>query len=529
MGYALELRLVNIYFTQMKQIFCFFIVFCLFATTKAQEEVAVLEHRFKQPYGNKTSYSVIDEQENQIWIIAENKNRFVFTNLDTNFKERKKLILKSLKGGINVYQGHHISKDFVHFYFSNEYYTKIGVLKIDKKNFTVQREQIDFKIKKEKVIQSIVNDNSLLIITVGKKSSEISLHKFKDNLNFSTTKFQFPNIGKNRPGEKTITISRLLSDSKWLTVPTIGGLRKNNNVDNPVQQIDTDLPIPINIASEKTKIYIAKDFLHFSFDNDPDFTQIVSINLKNNSINQNEFKKPTIIGKSKSYNSFFNGKIMLQIVANEDNMILVLKDYESHKILNEFKIDKNFDEIPFKSTPILLEGGHNAFTENREKEITKTSSFLRKINDNNIGVSLYKFQNDNYNLTIGGYDTRVLTQSASLPLIGPVGAIGGVIAGASLSLNIYSSTTYSKSSFFSSYLDQDYNFKKDSTLPKHAFELIETYEERLTGKERAAKNKYYFGKVIIPNLKNIFKFKGNYYYCYVDSKKGDYKIMKFEE
>jgi len=98
----------------------------------------------------------------------------------------------------------------------------------------------------------------------------------------------------------------------------------------------------------------------------------------------------------------------------------------------------------------------------------------------------------------------------------------------SLAISVYSSHTYNKSTFFSSHINSNFE-KVNQELPVNPFQKIEGYENKLTGKERTDKNKYFFGHITEPVLKNIFKFRNKFYFCYVDSREGTYKIIEFEE
>jgi len=510
----------------LKKIVLLFLMFISFLMY-GQKQVVVLKTKFKQPFSEgKVSYNVFDEKTKQHWIIIDHKGKLAIFHLDNKFKFKKELKIKDLKNGVNYMHGHHVDENYITLFFSNAFLDKIGIVKINKKDYSIETDIIKFKINSEKVVQTIEVNNKFYVMTVEKNGSVVSLHEFKDQLKFTTHRFLFPEIGRKKNGEKTIKISKLLLGGGLKRFSEAVDLKKKPK-EIPIQKIDENIPNPINIVSEKSKLYVRGKELIFTFDNDPEFTQLVLIDLEKYELESKEIKKFSFEKKIKSHNSFLKGDKILQICSNEDQMMLQIKNLSTGKKIKQFEFEKT-NKINFNNTAIIQKGGLNAFTENRTRELDKTAKFLRKISKDNIGVSLYAFGENSYQLEIGGFQEKEYTYTGSINNIASFGGGIGVGLAVSVSVRVYSSVKYNKSIGFKSHLNQQLDWI-EGEIPKNSFLQIKDFEDKLEGNIRAENNKYFFGKITKPVLKNIFNCDNKFYYSYVDMREGVYKTIEFTE
>ncbi len=498
----------------------------------AQKEVAVFENKnFTGPYEEgKESYNIKDPETNEHWILINHKNKLFFYHLNSDFTLKKEFTLKKIGNDIQFLQGYHVTDQKIILFFSNLEFNKLATLKIDKSDYVVEKEIKKFSIPKEKVVQSIAQDNKFYIITVKKYSSEVNIHEFKADLNFTSHKVTFPEIGKkNVDTDKTIRVSRLLLGSRFKHIREALSTKKKETK-LPIQKINKENPNSIAVVSDPSKLYSVKNGMIFTFDNDPDFTQIIKLNTLSYKLDTLKLAKPKLGQEARSHNSYIYDDKIMQVSVNLEHFLLDIKNLNSGKSIVKYGLNSN-DSIYFKNSPIILDGGLHAFTVNKHKEFEKTSKFLRILSNSNVGVSLYQLAGGRFQMKVGSSKEKTHTDAVSIVSFGgPVGSVfGGALAvGFNASLNVYSSVKYSKSTYFNAYLNNELEHIKGD-MPRDLFEEIKEFENKLEGVIRKEDNSFYFGDITYTALKNVFKENEKFYYCYLDSKNHNYHIVEFKE
>ena len=259
---------------------------------------------------------------------------------------------------------------------------------------------------------------------------------------------------------KKISVGRLLYDNK-----------------TKLSLIDKDVPNSIEIVGKPLKIYKEQNSLIFSFDNNPLYTQLFSVNLKSFNCSATKFIKPlqNITSKKKTNSFLFEDKIALMSSFSK-GLQLNIVDTTSRKVLKEFLIH-NGKEIKFKNTPIIQEGG--MYNDYREMESSK--KFLRKINSSNVGVSFKRILNGNYQIVIGGYKEQ---RTAPMPMGGfggmPIAGIGGLTVSINPTQFAFNSYANTKSTRIESLVDEDFNHLK-GRISENAFDKMKDYNSTSNG------------------------------------------------
>lgn len=165
--------------------------------------------------------------------------------------------------------------------------------------------------------------------------------------------------------------------------------------EDPIEKIESDEYNPLFKSTKKSKAYIVNDHIILTFDYNPKKTQVFDINLENNDLTEKSFAQSATQNAKKLSNSFLYNDKIYQINATQDELLLDVKDYKSGETVKSFKVMKN-DTIRFKSSPLLAQGDNQ-----KPKELKKTSKFLQRLSYLDVGVSVFK-NNQNTLVTLGG-------------------------------------------------------------------------------------------------------------------------------
>lgn len=217
-------------------------------------------------------------------------------------------------------------------------------------------------------------------------------------------------------------------------------------------------------------------------------------------------------------------------------MKFIVRDLNTSEILKEYFVKKE-DTITFKNSPIIQEGG--AYDNYREME--ETSKFLRKISSSEVGISVYKL-NDNYQITLGG---EKQIQSGGAPMMMSMGG-GSFVASTGVSVSLpgyfspstfaYGSYANTKSTYINCLFDAGFNHV-DGDMTNNVFDNINNFKDSEKGLNKEAKkltstNKPRAGsisKTTSIKAEIIQKYNGHFLFGYFHSKKKTYYLRKFKD
>ena len=281
-------------------------------------------------------------------------------------------------------------------------------------------------------------------------------------------------------------------------------------------KIDEHTPNSIEATSDASKLYTRDASFLISLDKNKRATYLIEISVPNLTAQFTEVKKPalteeTIYAKS---NSFVYDDKLFQIVGSNAEMKFSVKALPNLTILKDITLLKE-DDISFKNTPIIQEGG--VYKKDRVREMEKTSKFLRKISADKIGIAV-KPTNEGYQITMGG--TKKLNAGGGAPMMMPgfgaavpVGAIGGAV---SISFNpifyAYNSYTTTKSTRIESLFDANFQHVAGE-IQDNAFDKIQQYADD----QRNAK------------VETVLRYKNGYLYGNYKNKAQVYELTYFTD
>lgn len=211
-----------------------------------------------------------------------------------------------------------------------------------------------------------------------------------------------------------------------------------------------------------------------------------------------------------TFNSFILDDRIIQLGSSRDEMVIHIKDFDG-SVLKEYYIDRD-EPIAIKNSPIIQEG-RTALPFVNRREMEETSKFLRKVTSGKIGVTGY-LDNGEYYFTIGGYK-NVQSGGGMMMMPGGAGTYTNVSAG-NISIPTYNPVWYSytsynstKSTFFNTRFDLDYNYVEKEE-ESNIFERIKEFKKEV---------KY-------DTAEDVFFHQDKLYFGYFDKKEKNYYLYK---
>lgn len=483
----------------MKKIILLIGIFCVVFLATAQEKIYEASGGFSLENNNKESFVIPNQINDDLMILLSEKQLLTAILLDTVYTQKSKINTKRVSSFYTNLLGYSVKENKYSLFFTNERNKKIGVQVFDFNNRTSSFKIIDFKLKKEKFIESINYKNQFYLFSVSKNSPDMNIYTFDEN--FTATKH-------------IISLKHLEYKNPSTNYKT--SLHKIFN-DNPAIIIEANNPNAIETTSKKIKIYQKDNQIIIAFDNRNIVTQIQYLDLNTFELTYKNINKTPGYKKSNSY--IFDNKLF-QIESSNQKMKFSVLDLQTDKLIKEYKITKE-DTIQFKNSPIIQEGGgmFPSFSGDRVREMEKTSKYLRKISAANLGISVYKVANE-YNLVLGG--TKEIITNNGYTMVpsfqGGIGAGGnfGNFTTISVSFNPtfygYGNYTNTKSTYINCLFDENFDHLKGD-IPINSFDIVNNFEDSLKK----------------PLAVTIFKHQEALHYGYFDKNDKMFKLFKFEE
>lgn len=477
----------------------------------AQKEVKVIETNFKgSGFNNKESLAISNKNTGELVILVEDSKYTKLYLFDTNFKLKAELKTDRLQKNFKSFVGYSIDNDVYSIVFTDNKIKRFGILSFNFKTKTLNQDELVVDFEKEKYIKSLTHNDTFYIITASKKSEKVHFYSLSNDKTFKKKTIPFDHfVFANDQNYKKYPVD-LFRSVGWFGSGSI-------------VRIDSNSPNSIENTSSKNKLYQTKNELIFTTDVLKGETRIIKVDMNDFSVTSSSFEKPVIFPTepgfpvSYKHNSFIHNGILYQLSINSKEMKFVAIGLDSKTKLKEINLKKE-DSITFKNGPIIQEGG-SSFQSARIRKLEKTSKFLRKVGNSDVGITAYK-KSDTLQLTIGGY---IVVQSSGAPiLVGGGGAIGGAISGAAFALSsafnptfgAYGAYSSTKSTYIDCKFDKDFKHIEGDRL-ENAFDKIKIFEDNFVenyfSNNKNIKKEDQFGK-ITPRmkLKNVFYHNNKY-------------------
>lgn len=470
------------------------ILICLsFCSSHSQSFVKRLSVNLKK---NQDVFQFIDSTSHSVSLFLSDKERVNILNLDNKFNLTDSLSVERPDKKFETIVGFTKQENSKQLFWSKSNEKEILRQDIDLLNKTQKINSYSFDPKTEKKVLEISENNYFYYVTIPVNSNILKFYIIDNTGSLSTQELDLSGISFFDSKYKKASLYAIF-DENLLPFESRFALQK----------ISSESPVSLTFASKKRKYYVEKGILNITFDTNFDFTQVLTINLKTLKFSEKKIKKPYIFSENTfaiNSNSFLYKDYIFQLKLTSDELILSVKTLND-SLLKEYRVTKD-EEINFKNSEIIQLGTDMG---NETRILYKTSQYLRKVNNSNVGVSCYGNESEFW-LTIGSVSELRNTNTG---IYGGLFGVSGVLISYMLTNPIYdnfNSYANRKVVYINSILDQDGNHLTKS-FPKNAFDKIQGYNENLGG----------------VTSQTIFKIDDRYYFGYYISSQKNYEIKMF--
>lgn len=448
----------------------------------------------------KDAFAVVTESQDKFAIFIDDNKTLNGYLYNSEVEQIAKYASEGLPNRYDQIIGQTIKGNQIHLFLKDKSNKRFGSILFDFDSGKSIETEIDFKLKKDRYLQSHSYKDQFYILTVNKSASILNLYVFDHSGKFTKKSFDFTDKPIRDHANKASKLFDLVSEAAGFSA----------NID--VAKIDETNPNAIDVTSNNTKVYDRRDSFVLSVDEGKLFTYLFYFSVPDLSVDFKAIMKPqltklTEYDKNNSY--LFEDKLFM-IAGNASEMVFSVKDVNTKKELKMIRLEKDSD-LYFKNTPIIQEGG--LYSPDRVREMEKTSKFLRKIASGNVGLAVIPFE-DGYQITMGGLK-KIQSGGMAMPMGGfggiPIATAGAFTVTFNPTFYAYSSYSGSKSTRIECLFDASFN-DVTGNVPENPFTKIKAYAE----------------DVHSPNAENVFKMNGAYIYGTYKDRGDIYELTKFE-
>ena len=335
------------------------------------------------------------------------------------------------------------------------------LIDFETKNTTTK--EIEINYDGEKFVETVQYNNRLFLITATKDNVFV-LREMGADLNFTLVK-EFEISAENSTQD--------ILKYSWAN-GFFGG------IESEFTKVDNRVPNAIERTANNDKLYQRDEKIYLTIeDEDEGYTLLHVIDIEKLTLESYEYAYPKgKLGDFKAYNSFIIDDYVIQLGSSRLEMLVHVKDFEG-VVIKEFYLEKD-KPIDIKNSPIIQEG-QTALPFVNRREMEETSKYLRKVSSGNLGITVYRI-GENYAVTLGGY--KEIQSSGGMMMGGgttsiSTGGSGNVIVTYNPTYNSYYAYTSTKSTYFNTTLDANFEYVKKKKEEAHIFERIKTFKENV--------------------------------------------------
>ena len=354
----------------------------------------------------------------------------------------------------------------------------------------VKENVIPFDPGKEKKVTYISAGNHFLYVTANYKANELILYNFSSEQRGTALRYSF-------------------SEALWIDLTAAGLFNRTVKLEKIDQEGDIDLEALI----KNNKLYVNNESVLLVMNNHIDSTHVISFDLKQQKVSSwvidHNPGKPASKHVSYSDNSFLFRNKLFYVRATNDSLLIQIVDPYNGAIERSFSTESD-QEISYKNTPILQEGGADGINDLRD--LGKTRQLLRKMISGNAVITAQPYGNNQVEVVVGTYRKTTVTMpttntvTTGQPYPGSYGTTMRNQPGG------FTRHTLTKSVHFKMLLYAG-DFSHMAGEPGTSInERIERYTANLN---------------VPPESENIFVTNGQYYYAYYDQEERKLVVLKF--
>ncbi|SCY19659.1 hypothetical protein SAMN05192588_1615 [Nonlabens sp. Hel1_33_55] len=435
-------------------------------------------------------------QDSLVDILITNSKEIQHLDYQNGFQFAVLSTYESPRSKYGEISGYEVKPDGeINVYYSNSRKNKFCMVTINPTTKESVINEMDFRLKKETYLQGISHNNKFYILSID-YDAKLKLYEF-DGLNNQVFELKTGAI-KFEPRSDG-------SPNYLNTVLKSGGTSQMGS--SLVDLIDAESPNSIETASKTNKLYTFQDHFILTIDRDEERTHALRISLTDKTVDVKTFDQPVedFDRNRKDSNSYLYDGKLFQTLVSRDKLVLTITEFETKEQLKKVVLLKD-EDIQIANSAIIQEGGE--FSSYRELE--NTSQLLRKMTSATPGIPVYKIGGQ-YEITLGGSKELASGGAPMMMGFGLGGAIGGLIVSAVVNptLGAYNSYTRTKSTYFISLFDEQFNHQPGE-VQQNVFDRISSFTD---GKD--------------PLIETVFRYKGDFIYGYYNKDEDAYELVRF--
>lgn len=425
----------------------------------------------------RESFPIVNDDKDEIVMLlfdSKNINCLLFNKkyglIDNFTVDRPKNKFDVLLGQSSDSAGYHI-------FFTND---KKDQFYIETINFSEKKTTgrlLPLKLIGDYFLESISYNNKFYLFTIKNMSSNIAVYEFSGSDISNTRIFWYPSYEFSKSGN--LNLYETLKDNKSLT-----------KVSMDVSKIENSNPNPLDLTIKENKFYYYDNKAFLSIDNNLEYTSLITIDLIDFTSDVKSYKQVNVNCGSNlraKSNSFLYRDNLFQIKVCPQELCFQITDINADSIFQEYRVNRQ-EDIKFRNTPLIQEGGTTVFTQDIKRELENTNQVLRKISASDIGISVWSSK-DNLELTIGGYKEVQNSVGSVGPMMPSQGSSistpYGTIRTSSPATNHYNPTMYgfnkysnSRSVYFKTLLDINNYQHTEGRISENAYDKMRSYINR---------------------------------------------------
>jgi hypothetical protein len=450
---------------------------------------------------NKSVFQIVNNSTKETTLFVADKEKVKAIRLNREMQIIDSISTLRLNPSTYVAMiGYNENKSNINLFWTSSNHKDLFIQQFNFDKLNPENKTYSLPLKDEKFLQSFSQNGKFYILTVLKNSDKLKFYVF-DNETLEEKIIDLTGFKFYKSNYQKTTVYGMFGEYHF-----------NSDLPFSVQKINPENPTSLVESSKKKKCYSIGKTIILTFDNNIDYTQLITLNLESFTAIEKFVKKPPIAGDRLylNSNSFLIDDKLYQIKSTSNQLIFTIKDLEDN-LIKSYKASDTNPIIDFKNSNIIQENGKLT-----NKRILETSSqFIRKTNNQNSGISCYKL-NENYLVTLGSVSEQQQEVGTGAIIGGMFGVVGS-IAGSLIDSAISNPTMES----FNSY---------DNRKVVYINGLFDKESEHIKGEiEPLAfdKIRIFFDKNTDVSSQTLYKLDEIYYLGYYDNLAKEYTIRKF--
>jgi hypothetical protein len=423
------------------------------------------------------SLPVVNTDKTEIGLFILNHKKIHSYLYDPQFELIDSLKADLVNRKFKFLKGYGVDSLQYYLYFSNRKDNEFSVQSVNFQSNASEGKLLPIKFKKERLLKVVNDENKCYLLTVVPNSSDLIIYEVEGDKLIRSKKFDFSEYQFTQ--SKNGKLFDALNLNSGLGKAIIG-----------IRTIDSNDPASLDDAIRKRKLYYYSNKLFMVLDNESNITTLVTIDLTDLSSTMQMFKHAELVCKDLAVktNSYLSGNFLFQIKACEEELCLKVTDVVSEQVVKTYQAKSN-EEISFKNTPLLQDGGLTIFTVGGSgRELDKTKQFFRRLVSGDIGVAVSE-DDDKFLVTVGGYREQSSGSDGGMMMTSP--GISTTMPGTDVvmpAMPVYhhnpemygpSTSANTRTVYFKSFLQQSTLDHVEGEMPTNAFDAARNFENDL--------------------------------------------------